>query len=523
MECSLCDEPYSKTHKPVCASCAQATLYGSRIQQITSLLGREKAHAQAEAVLRPGNDGVIAALPQDADWEAIAGAAKNQVPVRSRAEQARVEARIEGITEQANNLRKQVEEYKQHAEQRKRENFKRREEFAKEREELEKRRPQVLDPIKLATRKTAQRLDKIYQRTVDARAYICSHSSRLCGLKDRDGRRSGRFSFEGLVLPNLKELNAKDRWVKADDEHLFSDAEHYEHVNASLDNVCRLVGLWCHYLCIRLPAEILLPRADFPHAAILPEKSSYKVLELPYPGNLGSHSSSPSASRLLQEQRDLPRARLLHLDRPLSKLAKEDPKTFGLFVEGGMLLAWDIAWLCRSQGITTINSFDDICDIGKNLSLLARAQEASYRSRPSLDRRDTGATDISARSSKKPSATIRFGAFSHGNLRNSLSGHEGTAIMRDWRLSQPHRLVDKLRNYLLTEITGAEWDVLSDGDFDAERDDEVAVLVGGIKRRSLDDRMSAMSVMSVAPHQTIDQSPKGESGWMKVRGRSGDA
>ena len=47
--------------------------------------------------------------------------------------------------------------------------------------------------------------------------------------------------------------------------------------------------------------------------------------------------------------------------------------------------------------------------------------------------------------------------------------------MQDWRLSQPHRLIDKLRNHLLIEITGAEWDVVDDNDFVDEGEDELAV------------------------------------------------
>jgi hypothetical protein len=92
--------------------------------------------------------------------------------------------------------------------------------------------------------------------------------------------------------------------------------------------------------------------------------------------------------------------------------------------------------------------------------------------------------------------------------------------MHEWRISPPHRLIDKLRNHLLVEITGAEWDVLDENDFDDERYDELAVLVGGSHRKALEERHPAMSVMSIAPHEDPSSRPKGESGWMKVRGRS---
>lgn len=65
--------------------------------------------------------------------------------------------------------------------------------------------------------------------------------------------------------------------------------------------------------------------------------------------------------------------------------------------------------------------------------------------------------------------------------------------------------------------------LLSD-EWDEERDDERAVLVGG-KRRSLDKHGSAMSGMTVAPTDGVDEGaakPKESSGWMRVRTRAGD-
>lgn len=524
MDCCICHNAHSKTRKPICASCAQATLYDPRVRQVTSLLSRENAHTHAEAVVRPGNDGVLAALPQDADWDAIASAVKTNSRDRSEAERERVEARIAAITEQTGLLRKQIEDYKLHAEESRKRHEERRRALAKGRQDLEKRRPQVVDPVKHAIRKTSQRLEKAHIRTVNARAYICRHTSLLCRLrqvKDSHGRHTGQIELDGLAIPNLKDLHTRLERAgitTTDNSSDISGAHNLDRINACLDNICHLLSMWCHYLSIRPPAEILLPHADFPHSAILPDKSSYKGFDLPYPAPLSSHAASPSASRLLHDQhQDLPRPRLLHLDRPLSRLAKEDTKTFGLFVEGVMLLAWNIAWLCRSQGIDKVDNFDSVCDIGRDLYLLSRAQDASNSVRPSLDRRETAATDTSARSKKSSTTTVRFGTYTHASLHPNLSR---APLLQNWRLSQPHRLIDKLRNYFLNEITGAEWDVLSDGDFDEERADEVPVLVGGAKRKVLENRHPAMSVMTVAAD--VDGQPRGEAGWMKVRGRSGE-
>jgi hypothetical protein len=518
--CGICDRHFGKTRKPLCIACAQATLYEPRVRHVVGLLDRENAHTHTEAIVRPGNDGVLAALPQDADWDAITNAVKKHSSERARAEQTRVETRIDAITEQAQVLRRQVEEHKKYIEELRNANEVRRQELLSERQELAKRKPLALGPVELAKQKAAQRLDRIHGRTVDARSYICRHSSSLNGvhqLRDARGKHTGRYELNGLIVPNLKELNSSIDEAGSSNKH--QAGEYHNHVNACLDNICHLLGVWCHYLSIRLPAEIILPHRDFPHPAIFSERSSYKLTNIVYPATLAHQSSSPSASRILQEQRDQPRPRLLHLNRPLALLAKQDPKTFGLFVEGVMLLAWDLAWLCRSQGITTINSFDDVCDIGRNIWLLSIAQQSSASDR---DRREKGASEGGSSTRKPVSETLRFGSFSHGNLRHCIAGHESASLMQEWRLSQPHRLIDKLRNHLLIEITGAEWDVVDDNDFEDEGEDELAVLVGGAHRSSQARQHPAMSVMSVATHVDTAPNKKGGNGWTKVRGRSED-
>lgn len=513
--CDVCDRHFDRTRKPLCVSCAQANLYEARVRQVTGLLDRENAHTHTEAIVRPGNDGVLAALPQDADWDAITNAVKKHSSERQRAEQTRAETRIEAIAEQADVLRRQVEDHKKYVEELKRKNEIRRQEIPSERQELVKRRPLALGPIQLAKQKAAQRIERIHGRTVDARSYICRHSSSLNGvhqLRDARGKHNGRYELNGLTIPNLKVFHADVEKVSHYDKD--PTREYHKHINACLDNVCHLLGVWCHYLSIRLPAEVILPHGDFPHPAILSEKSSYKATGLAYPGTL-EKQTSPSASRVLQDQRGLPRPRLLHLERPLAQLAKQDPKAFGLFVEGTMLLAWDLAWLCRSQGITTINSFDDVCDIGRNLWLLSLSQQSSASDR---DRRDKSSSEGGSRARKATIEPLRFGSFSHGNLRHCLASHEGFALMQEWRLSQPHRLIDKLRNHLLIEITGAEWDVVDDNDFD--NGDDPAAFVGGTEYIETNSRSPAVSVMTVAIPDVKQARQKGGNGWTKVRGRS---
>ncbi|KAK6434714.1 hypothetical protein LTR95_009098 [Oleoguttula sp. CCFEE 5521] len=443
-----------------------------------------------------------------------------------KGELERVDARIADIETQAQSLRQSMVAYKEYLVDKKRENAKRRGEVDIECKELMLRRDTVPDPVHSAARRAARHLAKTHTRTVDARAYVCKYTSNLSGLrqvKDKLGVPTGRYSLHGLVLPTLKDLIGSHAGYAEGVQ-----GEHHEHINACLDHVCRLLGLWCHYLSVRLPAEIVLPHSEFPHSAILLERSSYKGSDPAYPGDLGSHSSSSSTSRLKRDPRPSTRARLLHLDRPLAALEKEDRKTFGLFVEGVVLLSWNIAWLCRSQGITSVTSFDGVCNIGNKLYHLFRAQEVAFNPRPSLNRNDTAGTDVTVRSNKiitKAAPTqrpIRFGSYSHGSTVNSLSSAEGAAYMQEWRKLQPHRLVDQLKQHFAAEMTGVGWDVVSEFDLDAEREDEMPVLVGGASRLAAAGKTDEASTDSAAAVAKQGDEDRKANGWMKVRGRSGD-
>ncbi|KAK5120377.1 hypothetical protein LTR85_006316 [Meristemomyces frigidus] len=527
MECGICSRPYNSRRNPTCISCVRATLYGPRIQQASALLDREKQHTHAEAIVRPGNDGVIASLSEDADWDAITAGVKKHSLVRSREEQQAVEARINNITDKAAELRREIEDHKAYIAKQRHIHTTRRQEVIDELKQLEKHKQRVLEPLQSAIRKSGQRLEKVHNRTVDARALLCYEAASLSGLQKRRGRDGkSEYWLGGVAIPDLRQLNGKlPQYTGAPNEDKLVPRPH-DVATAALDNICRLIGNCCHYLSVRLPAELLLPHNDFPHAMVVPERASYKLRDPPYTVMSSSQSSSPVVSRFVDRHGvPLPRPRPLHLDRPLPDLVKDDVKAFSLFIEGVMLLAWDVAWLCKTQGVDTINSFDDVCAIGKNLHQLFIGQE---QPRPLLSRNISSATTKTDRSKGvAPTSAVSLGSYSHGSARRSLAGFEGLALMHGWRLASPARLVDKLKSYLLNEISGAEWDFLSDKEWDEERADELPVLVGGA-RRSLDRHGPAMSVMSVAPHDGADDEqsesgkPKGSSGWMKVRGRGGD-
>ncbi|KAK4499252.1 hypothetical protein PRZ48_009765 [Zasmidium cellare] len=508
MECDICMRDFGGRRQPLCASCAHARLYGPRIQQAGALLEREHSHRHADAVIRPGNDGVLAALPEDVDFDAITAGMKKHSHDRAQAERQATDNRVNLIVNKAEELRSQMQAYKSKIESQKEDIEHRRKLLANERQEHEKQKPRAIEPVETAANKASQRLDKTHNRIVDCRVLLCREaalSSNLQRRKNAKGR--SEYTLGGIVIPDLRELNIRTQPSnKATAVGGRTVAEPHDLVSEALDNVARLVNLTAHYLSVRLPAEIILPHEDFPRAVIMTDKSSYKHKNVPFPGISGSQSSSPAASRIIDQNQ--PRPRMLCLDRPLSQLVKDDPKAYGLFIEGVTLLAWNIAWLCKTQGLESITTFEDMCSMGKNLYQLLVS--------PSRKSQQKGADQ------EEKVKENRLGVFSHGTARHNLASSEGLDLFKEWKMPSTSRLADKLRSYLLAEISGAEWDLLEEREWDEEREDEKPVLVGG-SRRPQESKHVAMSVMTVAPlddNDASDGKQKGNNGWMKVRGRN---
>ena len=523
MDCDICDRKFNARRTPFCASCTRARLYSPRIEQAAALLGREKSHTHVEAVVRPGNDGVLAALPEDADWDAITAGISSHSLERTKAEKEATENRIRDVTEKAEQLRRQIDEYKAFAAKQKESIEHRRNNLSTQRAKVERQELQKLEPGQPAIRKAKHRLNKVHTRTAEAREYLCKEVSALSGLKKvktADGKT--QYWLSGVPLPQLKDLNGINGRIKIESEDLNCLAGPHEVISASMDNLCRFLGICCHYLSIQPPAEIILPHNDFPHAAIVPIGSSYKTNNPRYPG-LGSNQPTPEASRIILRS-DLSRPRLLQLDRPLPQLQKEDPKAAALFIEGVSLLAYNLTWLCRTQGFGSSISFEDVCDLGRNLHQLFPGRD--NKSRPPLGRNFSSATARTERSTADVAdTTLRIGSYSHGSSRHSLAGHEAEARFSDFKLSVT-KLTDQLKSYLRNETARAEWHIIEDTEWDEELEDERPVFVGG-ERRSLDTKGPAMSVMTVAPNDGNDEATttataKGKSGWTKVRGRIGE-
>jgi len=192
----------------------------------------------------------------------------------------------------------------------------------------------------------------------------------------------------------------------------------------------------------------------------------------------------------------------------LMQLQKEDPKSYGLFIEGVMLLAYDIAWLCHAEGLEETPNFDGVCDIGKNLQYLIDRSETTS-TRPPLSRTSTATT---TKSEKNVDPKSSFGYYSHGSISHSLAGHPGVAMFAPdaWKVSVT-TLTDRLKAYLRNEAARSEWDIIDETEWDEEMAHEQPVLIGADTRR-LPDRGPAMSVMTVAPNDGAEDSSDAAKG-----------
>lgn len=308
---------------------------------------------------------------------------------------------------------------------------------------------------------------------------------------------------------------------------------HPSQVTTSLTNVARLLVLVAHYLALRLPAEITLPHHEYPLATIFTPSQSYSNRKVPFPGTTAVQSStaSPTASRT-GDVNPLPRPRPLFIEKKLPRLAREDPATYKFFVEGVSLLAWDVAWVCRTQGVPGgTESWEEICAIGRNLWQLLIAPLPSPTLLRVLSSRDVqrqkSGKEASHQALSRTKSLPKFGQFSHGTAHSFLGGAAGLELMRGWNFSKPTTVIDPLKKALLSEMNNAEWELLDEQEWDqgqpSREDDAVVVRNKAMDESALDKAESVMTAHPLSEEgdhaEDLSGKARGVSGWTKVRGR----
>lgn len=192
-----------------------------------------------------------------------------------------------------------------------------------------------------------------------------------------------------------------------------------------------------------------------------------------FPGSTSSSLSNSPSTSPYAENSNQPRPRPLWVNKPLPVIANEDSAAHTLFLEGAVLLAYNVAWLCKSQGVhvgeNNITTFEDICNTGKNLwnlligdtpHLQPTQRSASGTPSPRRNSELNGTPDGEDKKSSRPDHQ-HLGWTSHGSAYSFLGSAEGAEFVRGFKLPRPNQLADILKNRLLNEVANAEWELLN--------------------------------------------------------------
>ena len=549
MRCDICKRPSGSRLPFNCTLCAREALHEPRIQLALILIQEEALGRDVEGIVTQQRTAPHR-KPSEFDGK-LQQSTLSWLLERRTADYVNSDKRTEAILSHVEALRTQTKDMKAEISRRRINLARRRSNLDLATEAMPRLQTSTIEPLEKGAKRSEHRWDSLHAATLEARVFLCREAAQLYGLQQRKRKRGGlgrdAFLIGGIPIVDLRELNSPSTYYALSTWYANNHADATPaHVTTSTTNLAHLVYLVSHYLTLRLPAEITLPHRDYPLPTIFSPGSSYTMREVNFPGSTPSQSSnnSPSASRAF-ESRPLPRPRPLHIEKKLSVLAKEDTVAYALFVEGMTLLAWDIAWICKTQGLNVgENSWEEICAMGRNLWQLLVAESNVSRpppprgisghtlaAHPSVTPRKDAATRIDNTVKAQSPATL--GHYSHGTAHSFLANAEGMEYMRGWRLQSPVKVIEKVKALLLSDRTGAEWEILEGNEWEEETPnagetaakeanvEEEAVFVKGRRREGgFDEGRSVMSAGTRAGEE-VDEKAKGTSGWTKVKSRGG--
>ncbi|KAH8596744.1 UV radiation resistance protein and autophagy-related subunit 14-domain-containing protein, partial [Bisporella sp. PMI_857] len=490
MQCDICTRPGSRKLPLLCAMDARNRLYESRIRSVELLLEKDSLDQRV--------GGLLSHARLNGSGLAAEGKAGQLTLDYTLAEKEQVMDRTQAIIAHADELRHNVEKAREEIAKRKANNERIRAELASVSSGVERKRTKQIEFIEKAHRMTKYEWNRVHTETAKGKAFLCGEAADLYGL--RRVRRKGsvtEYKIGGIGIVDLRSMNKS------------SPAQ----INTALSHIVHLLMLSAHYLAVRLPAEITLPHRNHPLPTIYNLSTSYKPKDIPLSSASGEKSSSisPTTSRHPDLQKTVPHARPLYIDKPLPLLLKEEPIAYSLFLEGVSLLAYNIIWLCKSQGIPTgeFTSFEDICDIGKNFyNLLIGFNPQSSRRDPHSRVSSTQTTPTkngqdSSTDDKKAPISI-MGRYTHGSAHSFLGNAYGNEYVRGFKLPNPLKITDKLKYLLQTEAANGEWEVL---DQDAWAvDDEMGddgIVVGARREANISHHSPLPGMQSFMSMRTV--------------------
>jgi hypothetical protein len=526
MECDICGKAGSPGHPLHCITCARSYLEQPRIELAKTLIDKDGVEKHAKAVIQSSDDRSSVSLSDSKGGFLVDRqlCTDNLNWQRTRTETVEIEERMTLITEQAAHLREQMEVVKKELEAKRALNAQRKSDLSSATYGIDPRRANEMDKVQQMVKRMDYKSEKVHFETIEQRRQLCATSAKLAGLKVSKRRtKDGGVKEVFNIGPGTK--------LRIWDLRDMNDAPP-DYLSASLAAVAQLLVRVAAYLGIRLPAEITLPHNNYPQPTIFSVASSYQGKKVPFPGTtLDSSGNSPEVSRVLDPRVPLPKPRTLFIDRPLAHLSAEDPPAYSSFIEGVSLLAYNIAWLCRTQGMKdSFKDWDDVGRLGRNLYRLLILQETYISRRPEnpLDK-DMSAAKSSASPLRR--APVGFGQLSHATSHSHLSIAENTQYLSGWTLT-PTKILDELKAFLLAEQQAQEWDVLNQKEWE-DMENVIAedpIMIGDKRRNArLEDGRSYTTTSTANGTHRDDMSEgglperkKGTSGWTKVKSRSED-
>ncbi|KAI1761249.1 UV radiation resistance protein and autophagy-related subunit 14-domain-containing protein [Hypoxylon sp. FL1150] len=463
MDCDICQRAHHPKRLPFfCAVDARNEIYDGRVANVKILA--EAAELESRVTKRLlASDSHLATSDKDGSLRAYL---ENCISEEHKAKEM-----TERIMAAADKLRDDVAAARKEIQNRRASIARRKSELAAATRGAAARRDREIEETKAATRMDKYSWDREYGAMTQYRAALCMEVAKLYRLSRVKRGNPVRFEYKigGIDIIDLYNMNNAQP----------------ELISASLAHITHLLWLTSHYLAIRLPAEITLPHNDYPRPTIFSLPSSYHHGDVAFPGT----------SQLPPDPRDrqfahVPHPRPLFIDKPLSTLAKEDSALHNSFLEATCLLAYDIVWLCRTQGVpvgdnssSSGHSLDDFSCMGRNLYTLLMNSSVQRNPQQIVDAVvTTSQPSNSDGSGPSGPAVLRMGLYSHGTAHTFLGSAAGNDLTRSFKMpSNIAKLVDRLKAKLLRENPAAaapEWELLEDDAWTPDDALDDGVLVG---------------------------------------------